>query len=328
MITEKRVRELQEKFHSLVAELRSVIIGHDEVITQVLIGLLCGEHLLLEGVPGLGKTLLVRTLGKTLGLKFSRIQFTPDLMPADIIGTRILLEDESGRRSFEFARGPIFAHLVLADEINRATPKTQSALLEAMQERNVTVSGETYKLENPFMVFATQNPLEMEGTYPLPEAQIDRFFFKILLRSPSLSHLEQILERHGGGQESLAVRQVLTREELLEAQRVVAQWPTASPLRSYAARLVQATQPSSESAPELVKKYVEYGASPRAALALVRGAKAHAFLLGALNARISDIQAVYFPSLNHRIIRNFRGEAEGVPVEKILQQVCDHVPPT
>ncbi|MCS7197660.1 MAG: AAA family ATPase [Candidatus Bipolaricaulota bacterium] len=327
-MTEKRIRFLQEKFHELIEEIRSVIIGHEEVIKQVLIGLLCGQHLLLEGVPGLGKTLLVRTLGKALGLKFARIQFTPDLMPADIIGTRILVEDETGRRHFEFARGPIFAHLILADEINRATPKTQSALLEAMQERSITVSGETYQLEEPFMVLATQNPIEMEGTYPLPEAQIDRFFFKIMLRYPSLGELEEILRRHGGVQEARAVRQVLTREELLEAQRLVAQWPTASPLRRYAARLVYATQPASEDAPELVKKYVEYGASPRAALALIWGAKAHAFLSGELNTRVADIQAVFYPSLIHRIIRNFRGEAEGIPVDQILRQVYEHIQPT
>lgn len=327
MISEAQIRRLQEEFHSLFEEIRSVIIGHDEVVQQVLIGLLCGEHLLLEGVPGLGKTLLVRTLGRALGLKFSRIQFTPDLMPADILGTRILIEDESGHRRFEFAQGPVFAHLVLADEINRATPKTQSALLEAMQERSITVSGVTYRLEEPFMVLATQNPIEMEGTYPLPEAQIDRFFFKIILRYPPLSQLQEILDRHSTGEGSLTVRQVLSREEILAAQQLVAAWPVASPLRRYAARLAYATQPSSENAPELVRQYVEYGASPRAALALVRGAKAHAFLAGELNTRIADIQAVYYPSLNHRIIRNFRGEAEGISVEKILQQVLAHVRP-
>ncbi|MCI2429300.1 AAA family ATPase [Candidatus Acetothermia bacterium] len=326
-MNETQVRELQEKFQSLVEEIRSVIIGQEEVIQQTLIGLLCGEHLLLEGVPGLGKTLLVRTLGQALGLKFSRIQFTPDLMPADIIGTRILLEDDSGRRYFEFARGPVFANLILADEINRATPKTQSALLEAMQERSVTTGGETHKLEEPFMVLGTQNPIEMEGTYPLPEAQIDRFFFKILLTYPALGELQEIVDRHGRGGYGISVRQVLTRAEILEAQKLVGTWPIASPLRRYAARLVYATQPTSESAPDSVKKYVEYGASPRAALALVRGAKAHAFLAGEWHARIVDIQAVYYPSMRHRMIRNFRGEAEGIPVEEILKEVFHHVRP-
>ncbi len=328
MVNEAQVRGLQEKLQALVEEIRSVIIGQEEVIQQTLIGLLCGEHLLLEGVPGLGKTLLVRTLGRALGLRFSRIQFTPDLMPADIIGTRILLEDEAGRRHFEFARGPVFAHFVLADEINRATPKTQSALLEAMQERSVTTGGETHILEEPFMVLATQNPIEMEGTYPLPEAQIDRFFFKILLTYPPLGQLQDIVDRHSSSSGyGAAVRQILTRTEILEAQKLVAAWPVASPLRRYAARLVYATQPTSEHAPDLVKKYVEYGASPRAALALVRGAKAHAFLAGEWNARIVDIQAVYYPSMRHRIIRNFRGEAEGIAVAEILKEVFQHVRP-
>lgn len=326
MVNEAQVRGLQEKLQSLVEEIRSVIIGQEEVIQQTLIGLLCGEHLLLEGVPGLGKTLLVRTLGRALGLRFSRIQFTPDLMPADIIGTRILLEDDSGRRHFEFARGPVFAHFVLADEINRATPKTQSALLEAMQERSVTTGGETHILEEPFMVLATQNPIEMEGTYPLPEAQIDRFFFKILLTYPALGQLQDIVARHSSSSSyGASVRQILTRTEILEAQKLVAAWPIASPLRRYAARLVYATQPTSENAPDLVKKYVEYGASPRAALALVRGAKAHAFLAGEWNTRIVDIQAVYYPGMRHRIIRNFRGEAEGIAVAEILKEVFHHV---
>lgn len=326
MVNEAQVRGLQEKLQSLVEEIRSVIIGQEEVIQQTLIGLLCGEHLLLEGVPGLGKTLLVRTLGRALGLRFSRIQFTPDLMPADIIGTRILLEDDSGRRHFEFARGPVFAHFVLADEINRATPKTQSALLEAMQERSVTTGGETHILEEPFMVLATQNPIEMEGTYPLPEAQIDRFFFKILLTYPALGQLQDIVARHSSSSSyGASVRQILTRTEILEAQKLVAAWPIASPLRRYAARLVYATQPTSENAPDLVKKYVEYGASPRAALALVRGAKAHAFLAGEWHTRIVDIQAVYYPGMRHRIIRNFRGEAEGIAVAEILKEVFHHV---
>jgi MoxR-like ATPase len=328
MITEQRIRELQEKFHELIAEIRSVIIGHEEVIKYVLIGLLCGQHLLLEGVPGLGKTLLVRTLGRALGLKFARIQFTPDLMPADIIGTRILTEDEAGRRRFEFVRGPIFAHLVLADEINRATPKTQSAPLGShARAQHYRKRGDVYP-RRAVHGLGDPEPIEMEGTYPLPEAQIDRFFFKIVLRYPSLGELEQILQRHGSSHELVPSDKSSLARSCSKQQQLVAQWPIASPLRRYAAQLVYATQPSSDTAPELVKKYVEYGASPRAALALVWGAKAHAFLSGELHTRIVDVQAVFYPSLIHRIIRNFRGEAEGIPVEQILQQVYDQIRPT
>jgi len=325
VVTEKKLSQTQSKFKDLFNEIQRVIVGNDEVIRDVLIGLLCEGHVLLEGVPGLGKTLLVRTLGQALGLQFSRIQFTPDLMPADIMGTRLLNEDESGRRFFEFAKGPIFGHLVLADEINRATPKTQSALLEAMQERSVTVGNKTHTLEEPFMVLATQNPIEMEGTYPLPEAQVDRFFFKIQLHYPKLAEIEEILARHGSGEKLLEIRRVLSRDEVLEAQQMVATIPVASPLRKYAAHLVSATQPQLEGAPPLVKQYVEYGASPRAALSLIRGAKAHAFLAGEVNVRLADIQAVFYPSLRHRLIRNFKGEAEGITSEAILHQVISAV---
>jgi MoxR-like ATPase len=327
MTLERRLAESQARFQALVDELRRVIVGHDEAVRGTLICLLCGGHVLLEGVPGLGKTLLVKTLGQLLGLTFSRIQFTPDLMPADILGTNIIMEDESGRRYFEFARGPIFAHIVLADEINRATPKTQSALLEAMQEKSVTVGGHTYALEEPFIVLATQNPIEMEGTYPLPEAQVDRFFFKVLLRYPSAEELDEILVRNLTALESEAqLSQVLAREELLEARRLVAQIPLAEPLRHYIVRLVVATHPHAEEAPPLVRQYVEYGASPRAGLALLWGAKANAFLEGQVNVRVEDIRQVFLPALRHRIIRNFRGEAEGVSPEEILQQVLERVP--
>jgi MoxR-like ATPase len=321
MLTEKKLLQIQSRIGALFEEIQRVIVGNDEVIRHVIIGLLCEGHVLLEGVPGLAKTLLVRTLGQALGLQFSRIQFTPDLMPADIVGTRVLSEDESGRRFFEFAKGPIFGHLILADEINRATPKTQSALLEAMQERSVTVGNKTHSLEEPFMVLATQNPLEMEGTYPLPEAQVDRFFFKVLLQYPKLSELEEIIARHAASEKPTQIRQILGRGEVMEAQQLVVTIPVASPLRTYAARLVSATQPAFDDAPALVKQYVEYGASPRAALSLVRGAKAHAFLAGEVNVRIADIQAVFYPSLRHRLIRNFKGEAEGITPETILSQV-------
>jgi len=324
---EERFLKSQERFQRLTEAIHRVIVGHQEAIRGVLICLLCRGHVLLEGVPGLGKTLLVKTLGQLLGLRFSRIQFTPDLMPADILGTNIIMEDESGRRYFEFSKGPIFAHVVLADEINRATPKTQSALLEAMQERSVTVGGHTYPLEEPFIVLATQNPIEMEGTYVLPEAQVDRFFFKIVLDYPSPAELDEILTRNLSAlQETLSLERAITREELLEARELVARIPIAEPLRHYIVRLVSATHPHSEEAPPLVRDYIEYGASPRAGLALLWGAKAHAFLEGELNVRTSDIHRVFLPALRHRLIRNFRGEAEGVSVEEILRQVLEEVP--
>ncbi len=324
MITEQALRAAQEKFEELRGELGQVIVGHHEVIEQVLICLLCQGHVLLEGVPGLGKTLLVRTLARALGLKFSRIQFTPDLMPADITGTLLLVEDEAGRRQFEFSPGPIFAHLVLADEINRATPKTQSALLEAMQERSVTVGNETYLLEEPFIVLATENPIEMEGTYPLPEAQVDRFFFKVKLTDPNLEELEEIIIRNTA-QSAYIPRQVLSREEVLQAREIVAAFPVPARLYRYASALVHATHPSSELAPQAVREYVEYGASPRGGLSLISGAKAHAFLAGEVNVRLEDLQAVFYPSLNHRIILNFKGEAAGLTPEELLAEVWKKV---
>ena len=281
--------------------------------------------MLLEGVPGLGKTLLVRTLANSLDLSFSRIQFTPDLMPADITGTNIIMEDESGRKFFEFSPGPIFANIVLADEINRATPKTQSALLEAMQERSVTVGHQTYKLEDPFMVLATQNPIEMEGTFPLPEAQVDRFFFKTKMVYPNLNELEEIIVRYSGHAVP-STEHVLSKQEVLGARQIVKEIPVASKLLNYATRLVYATQPGSAYATELVNNYVEYGASPRAGLSLILGAKAHAFLSGEVNVRLKDIKSVFYPSFNHRIIRNFKGEAEGISVEAILNEVLAEVP--
>ncbi len=327
MQLEEHLEKSRRRFQTLTEEIHKIIVGQQETIHGALICLLCGGHALLEGVPGLGKTLLVKTLGQLLGLRFSRIQFTPDLMPADILGTNIIMEDESGRRYFEFAHGPIFAHIVLADEINRATPKTQSALLEAMQERNITIGGRTYPLEEPFIVLATQNPIEMEGTYPLPEAQVDRFFFKILLNYPPPSELDGILVLHEHVMAGASPpRQVITRDELLEARRLIARLPIAEPLRHYIVRLVSATHPQSEHAPPLVNDYVEYGASPRAGIALLWGAKANAFLTGQLNVRTEDIHAVFLPALRHRIIRNFRGEAEGISSEEILQQVLERTP--
>lgn len=326
MTIESELAEHQENFQKLTTELQKVIVGHHETIRGTLICLLCGGHALLEGVPGLGKTLTVKTLGKLLGLSFSRVQFTPDLMPADILGTNIIVE-EGGRRSFEFSQGPIFAHIVLADEINRATPKTQSALLEAMQEQSVTVGKNTYKLEEPFIVLATQNPIEMEGTYPLPEAQVDRFFFKIELSSPNQEELDEILQRHLNTLEvAHDIENILSRDALISAKKIIAEIPVAEPLRHYMVRLINATHPEREEAPELVREYVEYGASPRAGIALMWGAKANAFLEGQLNVRLEDIKTVMGPALRHRIIRNFRGEAEGIDVHDILSQVLEKTP--
>ena len=324
MIDERALQSAQTRFQQLREEIGRVIVGHAEVVEDVLICLLCEGHVLLEGVPGLGKTLLVRTLARALGLEFSRIQFTPDLMPADITGTLLLMEDESGRREFEFSRGPLFAHLILADEINRATPKTQSALLEAMQERSVTVGNNTYQLEEPFIVLATQNPIEMEGTYPLPEAQVDRFFFKVKLAYPDLEELEEILVRNTSGA-PYAPRQVLSREEVLAARELVAAFPVPEQLYRYASALVQATHPDSEFAPPSVREFVEYGASPRGGISLISGAKAHAFLAGEVNVGLEDVQAIFFPSLNHRIILNFKGEAAGISPPEVLAEVLRRV---
>ncbi|MCI2426858.1 AAA family ATPase [Candidatus Acetothermia bacterium] len=333
MITETEIRDLQGAFQRLKEAIGTVIVGHEEVITATLICLLCGGNLLLEGVPGLGKTLLVRTLASTLGLKFARIQFTPDLMPADIIGTNIITE-KNGQRHFVFSPGPVFANVLLADEINRATPKTQSALLEAMEESTVTVGNTTHKLEEPFIVLATQNPIEMEGTYPLPEAQLDRFFFKVIARYPTLDQLTEITQRNteaNGRQSSLPFSrnlpaQVINAHQILRTQQVVSAYPLAAPLRNYVSRLVLATHPSTAVAPQQVREYVEYGASPRAALSLIMGAKAHAFLAGKFNVRIADLEAVFFPAMIHRIILNFKGEAEGIPVEEVLTAVQSATP--
>jgi MoxR-like ATPase len=325
MITEKDLETAQETFERLRGAIEDVIVGHDRVIEATLIALLCRGNLLLEGVPGLGKTLLVRTLASALGLKFSRIQFTPDLMPADIVGTDIITED-GGRRQFSYSPGPIFANIILADEINRATPKTQSALLEAMEERTVTVGKATYTLEEPFIVLATQNPIEMEGTYPLPEAQIDRFLLKASVGYPSLEELVDIAKLNTEGDDLLLPGPVATGEEIIKARKVVREVPIAGELRRYVGRLVLATHPYSPHATPKVKDFVEYGASPRSAIALILGAKAHAFLAGEGNVRRSDIEAVFHSALVHRVILNFKGEAEGTEVSELLAEVWEGIP--
>jgi MoxR-like ATPase len=311
-------RDIQQ----LRAEIGTVVVGNEETVDAVLTCLLTGGHALLEGVPGLGKTLLVRTLADCVHLSFSRIQFTPDLMPSDIVGTMMIVEDEDGRRHFDFQRGPIFANIVLADEINRATPKTQSALLEAMQEQSVTVSRTTHALQQPFLVLATQNPLEMEGTYPLPEAQLDRFLYKIAIGYPSTEELHEILERTTGGAPRTA-NPVLSSERILELRNLLRRVPVARMVRDYAIRLVEGTHPDRPTSTPMVRQYVRFGSSPRGAQALLLGAKMGALLDGRFAASIEDIRQVALPALRHRMILNFEGEAEGVGTDELLRQLLE-----
>jgi MoxR-like ATPase len=304
-------------------EVGRVIVGQRDLVRQTLTGLLANSHVLLEGVPGLGKTLLVRTIADVIDCTFNRIQFTPDLMPADITGTNILVE-EGGQRVFKFQAGPIFANLVLADEINRATPKTQSSLLEAMQEHQVTVARQRYKLDPPFFVLATQNPLEMEGTYPLPEAQLDRFLFKVMVPFPSEEDLVSIMDRTTGA-EAVSAAKVCTAAEIVEMQRLARAVPIAPHVTAYAVSLLAATHPDNGRAPGLVRDYVRYGGSPRGAQALVTAGKIYALLDGRFNVSTDDIRAVALPSLRHRIILNFEGEAEGITSESTIRAVLDAV---
>ena len=319
-----RVQEFIAAFQSLRAEVRKVIVGHDDVVTHVLIGLFAGGHVLLEGVPGLGKTLLIKTLAETLDLTFSRIQFTPDLMPGDIIGTNMIVEDVSGRKQFQFQRGPIFGNILLADEVNRATPKTQSALLEGMQEGSVTVSGTGNPLPAPFFVLATQNPIEMEGTYPLPEAQLDRFLFKLRVRYPALEELTEIIERTTHVRE-VQVNRVMTGPQVMGYRELVREIPIASHVRDLASLIVLATHPQWERAPERSRRFVRYGASPRGAQALVLGAKVLALSEGRFNVSVDDLRAIALPALRHRLILNFEGEAEGVDVDRLITELVDEV---
>jgi MoxR-like ATPase len=314
----------------LVAEIGRVIVGHEDIVEGVVMALLAGGHALLEGVPGLGKTLLVRTLAEALDLGFSRIQFTPDLMPADIVGTNVITEDEHGHKRFEFQRGPIFAHLVLADEVNRATPKTQSALLEAMQEHSVTVAKQTYPLNEPFFVLATQNPLEMEGTYPLPEAQLDRFFCKLKVGFPSRAALHEIMDRTTRA-EGVHATPVMSHERVLELRHLVRQVPVARSIQDYALRLLEATHPPAlkkgpASGMPLVQKYVRYGSSPRGAQAMLLGAKVRALLDGRYAVASRDIRHVARPALRHRLILNFEGEAEGIDPDLIIEAIIEATP--
>ncbi len=314
----------RERFTRITQEVGRRIVGHEDIVNMTVMSLLAGGHVLLEGIPGVGKTSLVHTLADVLHLKFSRIQFTPDLMPADIVGTTIVQQNQQGGTFFEFQPGPIFANVVLADEINRATPKTQSALLEAMQEKTVSVGKTTYKLDEPFLVLATQNPLEMEGTYPLPEAQLDRFFFKLKITYPSEAAMHDILDRTTQ-QTTTTVNRVVDGAEILEMRNVARGVPIARPVQAYAIRLTLSTHPHSPYASAAIKKYVRYGASPRAGQALVLAGKIHALTKGNAFVSADDIRAVALPVLRHRILMNFEGEAEEINADALVTELINSV---
>jgi len=306
-------------------QIHHVIVGQNEVVELALLALLCEGHVLLEGVPGLGKTMLVRVLGSCLSLAFSRIQFTPDLMPADVLGTSMVMQNEKGGFDLRFESGPVFTNLLLADEINRASPKTQAALLEAMQERTVTVRGEKHGLPRPFMVLATQNPLEMEGTYPLPEAQIDRFFFKVLVGQPTEVEMMEIINRTVGVNVPYC-QAVLSGEELSLLQRTVREVIVPAHVVNYAVRIVLGTQPEQIMAPQRIQQFVRYGAGPRGAQALIHAAKARALTLGRFNASLDDVRAIARPALRHRIALNFDGQSEGLKVDDLIVEVLEYLP--
>lgn len=323
--THAEIERFAERTQALRAEVQKVIVGHGEVIDGVITCLLAGGHVLLEGVPGLGKTLLVRTLADALDLGFSRIQFTPDLQPKDIIGADQIVQGETGSESRAFVPGPIFSNIVLADEVNRATPRTQSALLEAMAEKNVTVGRTTHTLERPFFVLATQNPLEMDGTYPLPEAQLDRFQFKLEVRFPSLDELDEIMTRTIGGTTPSAAR-VMTREQLFDLQEVAKRVAIAPSMQRYALRILQRTHPNLPDAPDDVRRFVREGASPRGGQAILTAARIHALMRGEPMVAESDIVAAALPALRHRLILNFEGEAEGIERDALLQAIIRSTP--
>ncbi len=316
-----RVDGYARKFEALKSELGRVIVGQDAIVEKTLLALIAGGHVLLEGVPGLGKTLLMRTLGETMDLRFARVQFTPDLMPADIVGTNIIVESESGEKMFRFQRGPVFTNLLLADEINRATPKTQSALLEAMQERQVTIGNTSHKLDGVFFVLATQNPIEMEGTYPLPEAQLDRFIFKLVINAPSRDGLIEVLRRTTV-ETTPHASAVLSPPELADMQTLAREVIIAPHVEGLAVDLVMRTHPSDADAPESIRKYVRFGASPRGAQAIVLTAKARALLAGRFNVSTPDVMEVATAALRHRIILNFEGEADNVSTDALLDEVA------
>src|SRR2546422_5559738 len=320
MSQDARVEAFVTAFEALRAEVEKVIVGHREIITHVLTSMFAGGHVLLEGVPGLGKTLLIKTLSESLELSFSRVQFPPDLMPADIIGTNIIVEDADGRKHFQFQQGPLFAHVVLADEINRATPKTQSALLEGMQEASVTVGGVSRPLPGPFFVLATQNPIEMEGTYPLPEAELDRFLFKLRVRYPALEELNAIIDRTTQAR-AVTVDRVMSGAKVMAFRELIREVPIAAHVRDLASTIIMATHPLWEHAPDVARRFVRYGASPRGAQALVLGAKVRALAEGRFNVSVDDLRTLAAPALRHRIILNFEGEAEAVDIDSLIEDI-------
>ena len=320
----ERVEIFRDNFHRVVEEIGKVIVGQRDIIEGILSCLFANGHVLLEGLPGLGKTLMVSTMSDALDLLFQRMQFTPDLMPADIIGTNIVVDTESGGKEFRFQPGPIFANVVLADEVNRATPKTQSALLEAMQEHTVSVAGITHVLDEPFFVLATQNPIEMEGTFPLPEAQLDRFMFKLKVNYPAQNELIEILDRTTGNEIPKASK-ILDAEQVMEMRWLIREVTVASHVKDYAVRIVFATRPETELAPEMVKEYVRYGSSPRGAQAIILGAKVRALVDGRYNVAFEDIHQVAHSALRHRMILNFEGEAEGIDADELIDAVLEEV---
>jgi MoxR-like ATPase len=318
----EEAQALRSNFQLVADELAQIVVGQQTLIKHLFISLLCGGHALIEGVPGLGKTLIVRSLAEILDLKYSRIQFTPDLMPADILGTNIVKEQGAGSRYFEFYKGPIFGQLILADEINRASPKTQSALLEAMQEQRITVFGTQYQLEPPFMVLATQNPLEMEGTYPLPEAQIDRFFFKLKINFPDQTELRQILDKTTEDY-TYELKRVVGADSILGMKALVKKVPIATHVKDYAIRLVLASHPGHAQATDGIRKYVQYGASPRGLQSLVLAGKAAALIDGRYNVSLDDIRQIAKPALRHRIALNIRGETEGLDADELVEEILE-----
>ena len=322
-IKKEDVSNFISDFNNLKDEISKVVIGHSELTENIIVCLLSKGHALIEGVPGLGKTHLIKTLGTVLGLKTSRIQFTPDLMPADIIGTNMLMKDEGGNNVIRFSEGPVFSQVILADEINRATPKTQSALLEAMQEQQVTVSGKTHKLDGPFIVLATQNPIEMEGTYPLPEAQLDRFFFKLIVQYPNKEELGKIIDLTTSSLNTV-VSSIAEKDRIRTMQSLIRSVPVPEEVRDYAVKVLEATHPSSDSGE--FSKYIRYGASPRGVQSMILSAKVYALISGRYNVSFNDIKRSAYPSLRHRIILSFEGEAESITPDHIIESILNSVP--